>query len=249
MKKKAWKQKRFRFSERIEIEEYKDGRYGARGQPREKKKKATPEQIKKQNRSNKVRNIRRYILGNFQPGDYWLTITCSREHRPAEMKEALEQRKKFLNNLRTRYRKTGNELKWMAVTERGSRGGVHHHLIVNRIPDGDKMIKELWPFGKAFMELLYEDEGYRKLAEYMVKQTEEASESNYSHSRNLVKTEPEVRYYKKPPKLHIPDGYYLEKESMVEGINPVTGFPYRHYTLVKIKSQNNIKNRNRPKRE
>lgn len=237
MKKKAWKQKRYRFHDRTEIEEYKDGRYGARGQPREKKKKATPEQIKKQNRSNKVKSIRRYILGNFLAGDYWLTLTCGRDHRPPGIKEAIEQRKKFLDKLRVRYRKAGHELKWMAITERGSRGGIHHHLIVNRIPDGDKLIKELWPYGKAWMELLYEDGGFNDLAEYMVKQTEEAAEAKYSHSRNLIKPEPEVRYYKKPIKIRIPEGYYLEKESLVEGINPVTGFPYRHYTLVKVKKR------------
>lgn len=237
MKKKAWKQKRFIFTERIEIEEYKDGRYGAGGQKREKKKKATPEQIKKQNRSNKVKSIRRYILGNFSPGDYWITLTCSKDYRPPGMKEAIEQRKKFLEKLRAGYRKAGYELKWMAVTERGSRGGVHHHMIINRIPDGDKMIKELWPYGKAFMELLYDDEGFRKLAEYMVKQTEEAAEAKYSHSRNLVKPVPEVRYYKKLSKIRIPPGYYLEKESLVEGINPVTGYPYRHYALVKVKKR------------
>lgn len=237
MKKKAWKQKQYIFQERIEIEEYKDGRYGAKGMKREKKKKATPEQIKKQNRSNKVRSIRRYILANFVPGDYWITLTCSRDYRPPGMKEALEQRKKFLDKLRTRYRKAGYELKWMAVTERGSRGGVHHHLIINRIPDGDKMMKEAWPFGKVFMELLYDDEGFQKLAEYMVKQTEEAAEAKYSHSRNLIKPEPKVKYYKRPQKIQIPPGWYLEKESLVEGINPVTGFPYKHYALVKMKKR------------
>lgn len=237
MKKNAWKHIRYLFDGRIEIDEYKDGRYGARGMKREKKKKATPDQIKKQNRANKVRKIRRYILANFSPGDYWITLTCSRDHRPSDMKMAIDQRKCFIDKLRKLFRKAGYELKWMAVTERGSRGGVHHHLIINRIPNGDKMMKEAWPYGKVFMELLYDDEGFQKLAEYMVKQTEEAAESKYSHSRNLIKPEPQVKYYKKPQKIKIPSGWYLEKESFVEGINPVTGFPYKHYALVKVKKR------------
>ena len=237
MKRKAWKQNIYHFHDRTEIDEYRDGRYGAKGMPRQKKQKATPEQIKKQNRSNKVRSIRRYILNNFMPGDYWITLTCGREHRPPDMSAALKQRKDFCDKLRALYRKAGHELKWMAVTEVGSRGGVHHHLIINRIPDGDILMKKAWPYGKVYMELLYEDGGFKKLAEYMVKQTEEAAEAKYSHSRNLVKPEPEVKYYKRPQKIKIPEGYYLDEESFVEGINPVTGFPYKHYALVKIKKR------------
>lgn len=237
MKKKAWKQKVWRFRDRIEFEEYKDGRYGARGKSREGKKKATPEQIQKQNRTNKVKTIRRYILANYSPGDYWVTLTCRKDQRPDEIENAVKQRKKFLDKLRTKYRKAGHELKWIAVTERGSRGGVHHHLIINRISDGDKILKESWPHGKVWMELLYEDGGYHELAEYLVKQTEEAEEAKYSHSRNLIKPEPQIKYTKKLRKITPKKGYYIEKESVVEGTNPVTGFPYRHYAMVKVKKR------------
>lgn len=43
------KEYRLRQSKWIEVEEYIDGRYGAKGQKRQKKRKATPEQVKKQN--------------------------------------------------------------------------------------------------------------------------------------------------------------------------------------------------------
>ena len=65
------------FKDSLEVEEKHTGRYGAPGQRREKKKKATPEQIKKQNQWMKVRKVRRLIKWNFTEGDYWLTFTYS----------------------------------------------------------------------------------------------------------------------------------------------------------------------------
>ena len=40
---------------------------------------------------------------------------------------------------------------------------------------------------------------------------------------------------RRPPKA--PKGYYVDMESVETGKNPVTGYAYRHYTLVKIKKK------------
>ena len=29
-------------------------------------------------------------------------------------------------------------------------------------------------------------------------------------------------------------GYYIDKETYYEGINPVTGYKYRHYTMIRL---------------
>ena len=57
------------FGSTMEIEEKHTGRYGARGQEREEKKKATPEEIAKQNQWRRERDVRRLIKWNFSPGD------------------------------------------------------------------------------------------------------------------------------------------------------------------------------------
>lgn len=69
--------------ETIEIEEKHTGRYGARGQKREKRKKASPEDIKRQNKWKRERDLRRLIKWNFGKYDYWMTITYRKGDRPA----------------------------------------------------------------------------------------------------------------------------------------------------------------------
>lgn len=61
----------------VEIEEKHTGKYGARGQTREKKRKATPEEIKKHNQWKRERDVRRLIKWNFRERDYWITLTSS----------------------------------------------------------------------------------------------------------------------------------------------------------------------------
>lgn len=48
-----------------EVEEKHTGRYGARGQKRQKRRKATPEEIAKQNQWKRERDVRRLIKWNF----------------------------------------------------------------------------------------------------------------------------------------------------------------------------------------
>mgnify|MGYP006892992558 CR=1 FL=1 len=55
------------FDSTIEIEEKHTGRYGAKGQEREEKRKATPEEIAKQNQWRRQRDVRRLIKWNFHP--------------------------------------------------------------------------------------------------------------------------------------------------------------------------------------
>ena len=131
-------------------------------------------------------------------------------------------------------------MKWMLHTEIGSRGGVHHHLVINRIPDADLIMRRAWEKGGVHIDLLYDEGGLRKLAEYLSKMPDEENklrESRYSCSRNLKIPVAEVKIYKrktwkdepKPPK-----GYYLDKETYHEGINPVTGYKYRRYILIRL---------------
>lgn len=86
----------------------------------------------------------------------------------------------------------------------------------------------------------------RDLAEYIAKPIEEwepKEAKRYHPSRNLIRKEPKEKVinrrnlvdkqgrmiYPKAPK-----GYYIDPDSVRMGINPVTGYAYRHYTLIKL---------------
>lgn len=122
------------FGSTMEIEEKHTGRYGARGQEREEKKKATPEEIAKQNQWRRERDVRRLIKWNFSSGDYWMTLTYKKGERPAweQMKKDLA---KLIRKVRLKYKKKGWELKYIYRLAIGKKGGPHVHLLVNREAD------------------------------------------------------------------------------------------------------------------
>ena len=222
------------FPDGQEIEEYHTARFGAPGQKRRPRKKPSPEAVKKQNELNRIKNIRRLIRWNFKEDDYWLTITYKREERPQDMDTAAHDMRLLLNRLRREYDKAGIQMKWMAKTEIGSRGGIHHHLLINRIPDLDKIMARKWKKGGVYIRLTYSQGGYQKLAEYIEKR--EGKEYRFSRSRNLTRKEPKKEIMKrgtfdKAPKAK--KGYWIIPDSIVESINPL-GFPCRHYCTQRI---------------
>ena len=56
-----------------DVEEYPDGRYGAKGKARQKKKKPTPEQMAAVNQANRAKICRRLLIEYFDAGDYFVT--------------------------------------------------------------------------------------------------------------------------------------------------------------------------------
>ncbi len=230
----------YRFKNSIEVEEYLNGRYGARGEPRQKKRKATPEQIKKQNQRNKEKRIRRKIKANFQEGDYFMTLTCAKDKRPPTMAQAKQEFTKFIRKVRDECKKDGFTIKWMKNIEMGKKKAVHCHLLVTRVPGIEQIVRKYWTYGGVHMQLLYEQGDFKDLAPYLCKtpQTDQSlQECSYSCSKNMVTIEPEKeiidsREITDPPRPR--KGFYLDKESMVEGINPVTGYKYRHYTWIRL---------------
>ena len=90
------------------------------------------------------------------------------------------------------------------------------------------------------IKTLYEKGEFAQLAAYITKTPKtnpRLKEANYSTSRNLPVPPPEkkiVHGWKLSDKIRVPKGYYLDKQSLREGVNPVTGYGYRTYTLLKL---------------
>ena len=229
----------------IQVENHYPGNYGAPGVPREKKRKRTPEDIERQNKRNREKKIQRLILANFDIGDWHLVLKYRPGQRPDTYKEAQKQLRNFLSRMRKAYKKAGRPFKYIAVTERGKKGqALHHHLIIEDIKANGintvELVKELWPGTRAFIDL-YEDGEFANLAEYIVKaetkEEQEKGKSTYTRSRNLIVPKPRKKIMKRKgwPMEPVPKkGYYIIKDSVVNGINPVTGYPYQHYTMRKI---------------
>lgn len=244
--------KRWGFLNSIEHEYSYAGKYGAKGERREKRKKPTPEQVRRQNQINKENRIRRTIKANFLPSDLWCTLKYPKGTRK-QMDMVKDDMKKFLDRLRYRYRRQQDTLKFIYRIEIGKLGGIHIHILVNRTKEkrgADALIAESWIFGHVHFTPIYEYGGYKELASYIAKpppaeqeENEEAEKTcHYSSSRNLIRPEPEVREYSRRTMRkiieHGPEptpGFYIDEDSVIVGTNRYTGMSYMRYTEYRIK--------------
>ncbi len=232
--------------DKIEIEKHYPGRFGAPGMPREKKKKKTPEDVVRQNYWRRCRELRRIMELNFGGGDFHVILTCRKDERPSE-KVAPKVIRKFRDELRKAYKKQGWELKYIITCETGERGAVHWHMIVNNMHSSttstSKLINKLWKLGRTYYSTMDETGDYKKLAEYMIKESTKRMEKeetieklSYMISRNLIRPQVkekkiDAKSWRKTPKA--PPGWKVVLESIVNGINKFTGLPYQHYTIRK----------------
>lgn len=237
----SYEEKTIRFKNAIERVEYHSARYGAPGMPRQKKKQLTSEQMEKRNQHNRERLARWKLRANMEVNDYFVTLTFRKDARPPDMEEAKSRWQKFIRKVRKEYQKRKYELKWMRNIEVGTRGAWHIHVILNRIPDTDLIIRAAWEWGRVVSQLLYEKGEFAQLAAYITKTPKtdpRLREASYSASRNLPVPEPEKKIRKRWKtwgKIRIPKGFYLDQDSFREGINPYTGYKYRSYTLLRVR--------------
>ena len=233
----------YRYKNIVEVERVHSGRYGKRME-KSKRKLPTPEEMEKINERNTIKRLRRKIYANFDPGDLFLTHTYRRESRPTP-KEARKELSRYLARLRRAYRKQGQELRYIIVTEYMNKA-IHHHLILNDLPDGSgaKLASKLWEGGGTHCKYLYEDGQYEMLASYLVKETNKnfrnpgnPSKCRYSCSRNLIEPKKETKILKRddwPEEPRIPKGHYLDKPTLFNGINKM-GYRYQYYRMIRIK--------------
>lgn len=244
------KEYRFRKGDILDIEEYHDGKYGAPGGKRLKRRKATPEDMIRVNKWNKEKRCRQRLLCYFSPGDLLLTWTYRVEERPPDMESALKDFQVALRKVRREYKKRGKSLFWIRNIERGTKGAWHIHLVVNEIGDSASIVEKAWTKGGTWLTEIkkskFYDEDFTSLASYITKDEHSVEtkadgtlgkprlrEVSYNTSKNMPLPEPNVdklvRWKKevKPKK-----GYYIAR--IWEGINPKTGYKYRRVTQIRL---------------
>ena len=242
----------FRRGQIMEVEEYHDGRYGAPGSNRTRRTKTTPEQMQMVNQINKAKRCRHKLLEYFNQGDTFATLTYQPANRPSDMKAAVKDFQKTIRKIQREYRKRGRPLYWIRNIEQGTKGAWHIHLVVNEIGDTASILKSAWDKGGTYTveirlnDKLY-DEDFTKLANYMTKDNKtiykkadgqtgkpRLREASYSTSRNMPLKDSKVRkLISWQRKVKPKKGYAIVR--VYEGINPITGYSYRRYTMIRFR--------------
>lgn len=209
------------------------------GEKRKKKSNPTPEKVAEVNRRNSERELTLKLHHNFKCGDIHTVLTYSGEAPTPE--QAKKELSNFLKRLRRHFKKLGKVLKWIAVTEYKNKRP-HHHLIISNMDTAE--LDELWKAGHARPTHLDDSGDYRKLASYLIKETNKTfrgpdavSKQRFSCSRTVVAPPKKVEVVRASEMRRDPKtvkGYYIDPESVYRGTNPVTGREYLEYVMISL---------------
>ncbi|MDU7027494.1 hypothetical protein [uncultured Robinsoniella sp.] len=226
----------------IEVSKYYSSKYNKRGYKREKKAKPTTEQQKEINKRQAEIKLTRIMNANFQYRDWLITLNY-KKGKNLDKEQMKKDIQKFLRKARTVYKKSNKELKYIHVMEIGKRGARHHHLLMNNIDP--TLITDLWEHGFLDFKPLDDTGQYSKIAHYFIKYSDtymgtdkELQGKRWNASKNLIHPVPEKKiiskfdYFRREAKAQ--KGFYVDKESIEEGIHEKTGYLFFRYTLVMI---------------
>lgn len=237
---KAWySKKNISFSNGvIRVEKYHTPQGGARGRSKAARERELTEEQAALNQRHAAENLRNLIYENFRRGDIRLDLTY-RNPEPSPG-EAARRVRDFIKTLRKRYRKQGEELKYIYVTEyRGHR--VHHHLLINDIGMKYAEVSACWPWAKIdYHSSRHYDGGWAdaaSVANYLIKETYQGMKKpgspqrvSYITSKNLTRpiihVEPLHRLWPDRPKA--PRGYTVE---VLKNRRDGEGWPVQTYFL------------------
>lgn len=193
----TYREKRYFCGEYLDAYIYPVFEEGRPGQTRRRRKPSTEAQ-KKLNQRHREEKLTRLFHANFTPED--LEIHTTYRVQPESEEEAKRSLGNYIRKVKRYVKKHGlGELKYIAVTERGKRGGRFHHHITIAVTKGaiDRdVLEKLWTETEGHgyansRRLQFTEEGLEGLARYIVKSP--AGKKAWSASRNLVDPEPKVR--------------------------------------------------------
>ena len=91
------------------------------------------------------------IFANFEPGDWWVTLTYRDEYRPPDRATSKPYWRKFIRQLRKARNANGETIKYIYCTQRTTSDGrlfLHHHMILRCEDVSDKeLILNSWKWG------------------------------------------------------------------------------------------------------
>lgn len=216
-------------------------RADTKGGSRRKKENRTSEAQKKVNSRQAVKRLTWILNENFDGTSQYVTWSYAKENRPAGKKELRKDVSDLLRSLRKEYRAAGMIVKYVWVAEVGDRGAVHIHMVVNGIDT--RRLKKCWNKGWITIKPMDDSGQYRRLAAYFVKYSEKTMKTcegfggrRYNSSKNLKIPKPVKTTVRSKDAynhtIEIPQGWYLDKDSVAEAWHEVTGYMYFTYTLI-----------------
>lgn len=224
----------------IEISKYYSVRYHSPTTSREERTKKTSEAQKKVNQRKAAKELRRLMNANFKDGDLLVRLDFNK-HPEIDPEEMQKLTSKAIRKLRAEYSKAGIEFKYIYVKEIGPRGGRHIHMMMTHC--NSEIIRKCWGYGGIHIDPLISNGQYAKIADYFIKYADKTEKTageivgkRWYASRNLTK--PKITKKIISAKQFKKDaiekkGYYLDKDSIREGISDITGFEFFSYTLIK----------------
>ena len=193
------------------------------------------------NRRKAERELRRLMNANFEDGDYLVRLDFFKENAPPDGKRMQDLMNKALRKLRAEYKKAGKVLKYIYVKEIGPRGGRHVHMVMNRCDT--ELIRKCWPYGGIHIDPLNSNGQYKKIASYFMKYADRTAATEgkligkrYYPSRSLKKPvikKRKIRAQRYREMIKVPEGYVLDKETVISGISELTGYAYFEYSLIR----------------
>lgn len=165
------------------------------------------------------------LAANFEPTDWWITLTYDDDHLPEAREDAQKYIASFMKRLRAQRKRQGRELLYVYNVEEmpdepGEEKRLHHHLVIPRVPGDEEIIPSLWAAGLVDLQPLLDGQydSYEARARYMVKERHPGVVGRktglraWTSSRNLKK--PEVTSELVPENITItppPGAYVLDR--------------------------------------
>lgn len=199
----------------------------------------TKEAVQKNNYRLAVRKLTADLNANFDETCAHFTLTYKGNEPTQE--QAKKDRKNFLITLRRYLRKNNIELKYVAATEYENKR-IHHHIVLNT--QDVALVNKLWGKGYVKSSILDNTGNYRKLAEYLIKETEKtfrlpdsAHKQRYTTSKNLVRPIVKREYVSVKRLSEDPQplqGYEIPKSEIRKYEHPVTGLEHLEYIMIAL---------------
>lgn len=210
------------------------GRHSDKRRPRTN---PTSEKVQKNNDRLAARNLTLLLNANFSEKSGHFILTYAGDEPTQE--EAEKELKKFIRRLQYGMKKSGQEMKYIVVTEYKHKR-IHHHIVINTLDA--EMVNKAWAKGYTKMVALDDTGNYQKLAEYLIKETSKTFREpgsthhrRWSGSRNLVRPVIKREYVPESALSDDPkpiDGYTIPEVRRYE--HPVTGLEYIEYFMVAV---------------
>ena len=165
----VYREKKYTCGEYLDVYIYPVFETGKLGGGKRAKKKPSTEAQKKLNQRHREEKLVRLLHANFTPEDLEIHLTYKGE-QPGSDEEAARNLRNYIRRIQRLRKKMGlPPLKYIAVTERGKRGGrYHHHITVNGGIDRDTL-ESMWEYGYAnSRRLQFTEDGLAGLGNYIV---------------------------------------------------------------------------------